>query len=378
MAITRPPTTGDLSLAGGHDGQSHKTSHTEIPDAIERIERTRVDVTHPDYGAVLNGSTDDTVAINAAITAVAAVGGGTVVIPYTSTGGRAAGIVGASRVRLVGQNNVTLKAPNGATSDIISGTNVDGFRVEGFTLDLNALNIRGVKFTSSTTAGVTDCKVSHVRVINPGYVEGVFFVTSDSLLTHPLEIEFRRCKATGVKTAASFAFYSLRGSRIRYVHCGMLDCEGWGIVDERSVGTLIEGCKARRIGKTAYVIQGESAVGGETNTQWRVVGNHAEDCGRSGYIQTIDLGDFATGDTFKLTYNAAESSLLTYAADIAANIQSALAALAGIGAGNVTVTRTSSTVYVADFRILAPATVNLLSITTVTGFTPTGVTRGFG
>lgn len=67
-------------------------------------------------------------------------------------------------------------------------------------------------------------------------------------------------------------------------------------------------------------------------------------------VQTITLSSWDSTDTIKFTHNAVESAAVTFASDVSAEIQAALESLVSIGTGNVLVTRTSSTVYVARFR----------------------------
>lgn len=93
-------------------------------------------------------------------------------------------------------------------------------------------------------------------------------------------------------------------------------------------------------------------------------------------VQTINLGDIAAADTFKLTYNAHESALITYSTDMSAAIQAALVGLADFEAGDVVVTKTSLSVYVVTFGgAFANRDATAITITTTTGFTPVGVTE---
>ena len=93
-----------------------------------------------DFGAVGDGSTDDAVAIQAAITAINNAGGGAVYFPPTTTYYKCANALNLSaNVTLLGYNHTPLTFTNGSTSgDIaISGSNTC---------------INGLKITASTSA----------------------------------------------------------------------------------------------------------------------------------------------------------------------------------------------------------------------------------
>ena len=93
-------------------------------------------------------------------------------------------------------------------------------------------------------------------------------------------------------------------------------------------------------------------------------------------VQTIDLGDFGAADTFTLTWDGNATDPITHDTDISTDIDTALEALAGIAVGDISVSRTSETVYVVTFEgALAEQDVSAITITDATGFTPTGVTE---
>lgn len=93
-------------------------------------------------------------------------------------------------------------------------------------------------------------------------------------------------------------------------------------------------------------------------------------------VQTLELNDISDGDTFKLTHNAIESALITFASIAADNstlVQDAIEGLAAFIPGDVVVTKTDDNTYVLTFEpSLGP--VSAFTITSPTGFTPTGVT----
>lgn len=105
-------------------------------------------VRNPDFGAAGDGVTNDTAAINAAISAVPA--GGTLVFPpgtYSTTGGHT--ISKAMRIEAEG---ATLLAPSG-TSNILTISSTSNVRVYGLTIDGNyptRTSGRGIVVTGSS------------------------------------------------------------------------------------------------------------------------------------------------------------------------------------------------------------------------------------
>lgn len=90
-------------------------------------------------------------------------------------------------------------------------------------------------------------------------------------------------------------------------------------------------------------------------------------------VQTLELNDIAAADTYKLTADGVETSLITYAADSSAAILAALIAHPSfVAADIVSITATDDDTYPITFTkgFNAPT----LTITTFSGFTPTGVT----
>lgn len=94
-------------------------------------------------------------------------------------------------------------------------------------------------------------------------------------------------------------------------------------------------------------------------------------------VQTIDLGDIATGDTYTLTFGSEETGGITFASDMSSAIKTALEALTFVGTDDLTVTKVSGQQdYIVTFGgSLAATDVGLLSITDAVGFTPGTVTE---
>lgn len=93
-------------------------------------------------------------------------------------------------------------------------------------------------------------------------------------------------------------------------------------------------------------------------------------------VQTLELNDIGDGDTFKLTHNAIESALITFAAIASDNstlVQDAIEGLAAFIPGDVVVGKIDDNTYTLSFEpSLGP--VSAFTITSPAGFTPTGVT----
>lgn len=90
---------------------------------------------------------------------------------------------------------------------------------------------------------------------------------------------------------------------------------------------------------------------------------------------SLDFGNIGAADTFKLTIGGVETGAVTYADPMTTDIDNAVEALAGVGAGNCTTTRVSASVYTLEFISGKASTdMGLITITSQVGFTATGVT----
>jgi hypothetical protein len=98
-------------------------------------------------------------------------------------------------------------------------------------------------------------------------------------------------------------------------------------------------------------------------------------------VQRINLNDIATGDTFGVSYRGQTTGTITFAADMATAIQTALEAISTIGTGNCTVTKVTG-VQQYDIQLhgaIADPT-SLFTAASVTGFTagsPFTTLRGY-
>jgi hypothetical protein len=93
-------------------------------------------------------------------------------------------------------------------------------------------------------------------------------------------------------------------------------------------------------------------------------------------VQTLEFNDIGAADTFKLTFNAHESTAVTYSADMAADITAALVGLSDFASGDVVATKVDTNSYDVTFGgAFAGVNASAITITTQSGFTATGVTE---
>ena len=141
-----------------------------------------------DYGAVGDGTTNDTAAIQAAIDAAAA--GGTIMFPAGTYSVTTLVAQGVDRLNFVGQGTPTIKARTGATillavtgdttyavgPRLISGINFDGDKIA---------NVIGIKIGDSTSSIIG--QVTHNCLIKNCYV-GIYHYSSQSGLLDSVEM----------------------------------------------------------------------------------------------------------------------------------------------------------------------------------------------
>ena len=141
-----------------------------------------------DYGAVGDGTTNDTVAIQAAIDAAAA--GGTIMFPAGTYSVTTLVAQGVDRLNFIGQGTPTIKARTGATillavtgdtsyavgPRLISGINFDGDKIA---------NVIGIKIGDSTSSIIG--QVTHNCLIKNCYV-GIYHYSSQSGLLDSVEM----------------------------------------------------------------------------------------------------------------------------------------------------------------------------------------------
>jgi hypothetical protein len=133
-----------------------------------------------DYGAVGNGVTDDTAAIQAAAAAIQAAGGGTLYFPagtysvFGSTTGNLCSFTGLSGIACIGYGATiavpaakTITASEGIFFRFDSCTNilVDGFATNGPVLDVSSSTVKGYEFVRCVN-GCKNISMPHNKVKN--------------------------------------------------------------------------------------------------------------------------------------------------------------------------------------------------------------------
>jgi len=143
LANTSNPALGDALVgfrqsnsSGNLTGSVGRTVHQKLQESVSVL----------DFGATGDGLTDDTAAINAAITAINALGGGTVLFPEGTylvgdVGGNTA-ISLLSNVTLNGSgiNATIIKLKNNGNAHVISASSVSNVAITNLTVDGNRAN----------------------------------------------------------------------------------------------------------------------------------------------------------------------------------------------------------------------------------------------
>ncbi len=226
MAITRPPTGGDLSLANGADGQSHAVAHTEITDAIEHVS---LDV-KTYAGAVGDGITDDSTAIQTTIDA--AEGGvcyipegtykvtATLEIPANTT------VQGAGEGTVIRCNSTLSGVPAAFTNATYAAA--DGDRDSGIHIRDLFINMTGIAesgATGITLRAVLRSTVERVRILATTE-DGIYLGSGSSNPVACEDVIIDGCVIDGV-TRNAISIVSARRSIIR--NCFCLNSVNWGI-----------------------------------------------------------------------------------------------------------------------------------------------------
>ena len=132
------------------DSGSHLTG-SQLPSSV--VNATHLVFNVKDYGAVVDGSTDDTTAIQSAINAAAAAGGGRIYIPSGTT--VVSGLVMQNCTWLDGQgmHATTIKLKNGSNTSVITNyVSPDGIIANAEFVAVTNLMIDGNKTNQTTTS----------------------------------------------------------------------------------------------------------------------------------------------------------------------------------------------------------------------------------
>lgn len=183
--------------ASANDGTGDplRTAFDKVNDNFLAVSGGVFNVMDPAYGAVGDGVTDDTAAIQAAITAANAAGGGTVIFPKPSSNYKIiTALTMHSNVRLLGLGvRPTIKLVLVGSSHVISCSSVSNAWVENLTLDGTKSTVTSgncIRFDTCTGGGAKDCHIKDSKA------QGVYIFDSS------VGVEVSSCDFSGTEGIA--------------------------------------------------------------------------------------------------------------------------------------------------------------------------------
>lgn len=219
-----------------------------MPDVAGRIlDRAGAvyNVRHPDFAADATGATDTTLAIQMALDAAAADGGGTVVVPAgiyavgNPSGGTPTPLVIASRIRLVLSEGATLRAATipwvsrgiievpMTSSDVVieGGGTLDGQRSLNSDGRIFGVYVRGARRVRIRDLFVRDMPANPNDPANPGGNggDGIIIGITKNTLTLPEDV---RVENVTVENVGRSAFTVIAGRNVKLIGCSALNTTG--------------------------------------------------------------------------------------------------------------------------------------------------------
>lgn len=267
------------TVTRGHDGTSaaahtNNSTVTQILTVDSFLNAHHYDVRA--YGAKGNASTDDAIAINSAISAAAAAGGGEVYFPPgTYSVGAVIGLkegvslVGAGREASIIQASTDANVLNAASSDTVTGITIAHLKIVGFGSGGSASY--GINLDTATQVLIHDVWVDDTSL-------------TGIRISACSDVHVVDCRVTNVHGSTYPAINILTGERNVVRGCYTSDVDWVCIGIEDSVENLIEGntLKGGHTGVNVY----------KASHRNRVIGN---DCETSGSGVTVD-GATVTAD----------------------------------------------------------------------------------
>jgi len=229
-----------------------------------------------DYGAAGDGSTDDTAAIQAALTACGSAGGGVVYLPTgTYIISTALTVSAATTVQGAGLGRSTIKAKSTHTGRGLYILNVAGVRVADLTIDMNSgatanqagETVQQAIYIHQSAASAVSATIERVELKN-GH-DRLLDMWSDQ--TTALEMTVRDC----------------------YLH----DCAGVGLVAYRTSHLDIRGNRLYNVGTGGKEGIWISGTASDKALNTRVIGNSLDTIGWEGIVLTHAVG-FVVADNY--------------------------------------------------------------------------------
>lgn len=207
---------------------SSKLTNSQLPTGLLTDAELGVkSVVDAAYGATGNGTTNDAAAIQAAINAAEAAGGGIVYFP-PGTYRIGTRIELKSGVSLVGAGReyTTLRGMSGLTTAVIvglSGAAVSNLAIRGLTINgdfmSTAINLNGIQVTNGSNVVVDECAVTNVAYT------GIVFTTSTSCVVTGSRVSY----TGGAQAGVGFGVLLSGGTNSKVHDCHFIACNGMNI-----------------------------------------------------------------------------------------------------------------------------------------------------
>jgi hypothetical protein len=233
-------------------------------------------------GAAGDGTTDDTAAVQAAITACQNAGGGTVFFPpgtYIVTGLTITGSDVTLRGSGIGASIISLKNSSNASVIAISGTGTVNVHVEDLSIEGNKAGQAGTSHGISVNTPYSSTDTQH-RIantdINSTLTDGIN-ITGDTRVVRLFHVRVRQAGGSG---------YNMAGSDHQVIGCIADACANHGFVifagDPMFVGCKAFYCDSAQNGSAGFRVEGTgcyfSACEAQNNNEngWTIIGTAAQ------------------------------------------------------------------------------------------------------